>query len=262
MNKQAILVVSFGTSHHDTLEKTIGAIERDLATAFPHRALHRAFTSGMILRHLARRDGIRIDNTGEALEHLWAAGCRDVLVQPTHIMNGDEYDKLMAQAAPFVGKFERLTFGAPLLTTLEDFQQTAQVLLGELPPKTEGVATLWMGHGTGHFANAAYTQLEYLFRDMGREDVVVGTVEGYPDFEAARRRLAARPEVKTVHLRPLMIVAGDHAKNDMAGGEPDSWKSMLEAAGYTVTCAVQGMGEYSGIRAILVGHALEAEAKP
>lgn len=258
MNKQAILAVSFGTSHHDTMEKTIAAIEGDLATAFPDRVLRRAFTSGMILRHLARRDGITIDNTGEALERLWAEGCRDVLVQPTHIINGDEYEKLLAQAAPFGGKFERLTFGAPLLTSLEDYQETARVLLEALPPKAEDAAILWMGHGTGHFANAAYPQLEYLLADMGREDVIIGTVEGYPGLPETLRRLARRPGVKTVHLHPLMIVAGDHAKNDMAGDEADSWRVQLEGMGYAVTCTVKGMGEYPGIRAIFVRHAREA----
>ena len=256
--KKALLAVSFGTSHPDTLEKTIAAIERDLSAAFPDRTLRRAFTSGMILRHLARRDGVQIDDVPAALARLKEEGFTDVLVQPTHIMNGDEYDKLMAQAAAFQGKFASLRFGAPLLTAAEDYQAAAQALLAELPPAREDRAIVWMGHGTGHYANSAYALMEYVFHDLGRKDSVVGTVEGWPDFDAVRRRLEERPAVASVELRPLMIVAGDHAKNDLAGDDPDSWKSQLTAAGYQVDCVLKGMGEYPDIRALFCRHAQQA----
>ena len=258
MEKKAILAVSFGTSHHDTLEKTIAAIEADLAAAFPTRTLRRAFTSGMILRKL-EREGTHIDDVPTALEALAAEGYTDVVVQPTHIMNGDEYDKLMDQAGPFTGRFEKLRFGAPLLTAVEDYRQSVCALLEELPAPAPEVAVLYMGHGTEHYANPAYAQLEYLFHDLGRKDVLIGTVEGYPGFEEALRRLRERESVRRVELRPLMIVAGDHAKNDLAGDGEDSWKSRLESEGYETTCVLRGLGENPGIRAQFVAHAKAAE---
>ena len=134
---------------------------------------------------------------------------------------------------------------------------TAQALLEVLPERESGTALLFMGHGTEHFANSAYCQLEYLLHDLGRTDVLVGTVEGYPGFREALRRLAERPEVRRMLLYPLMVVAGDHAKNDLAGPEPDSWRSQLETRGYEVSCVLSGLGEYPGIR-LFVLHALEA----
>ena len=258
MPEKAVLVVSFGTSHLDTLEKTIVPIEGDIAAALPDRTLRRAFTSGMILRKLERRDGLHIDNVSQALERLAGEGVRDVTVQPTHIMNGEEYDKLLAQAEPYRGQFGRLAIGRPLLSTEEDYRETAQALLEVLPERESGTALLFMGHGTEHFANSAYCQLEYLLHDLGRTDVLVGTVEGYPGFGEALRRLAERPEVRRMVLYPLMVVAGDHAKNDLAGPEPDSWRSQLEAKGYEVSCVLSGLGEYPGIRRVFVRHALEA----
>lgn len=259
MPHQAVLVVSFGTSHLDTLEKTIQPIEWDIAARLPGRVQRRAFTSGIILRKLAQRDGLHIDNVPQALERLAGEGCRDVVVQPTHIMNGDEYQKLMSQAEPFRDRFDRLVFGRPLLTTVQDYKSAAVALLTVLPEAAPDTALVFMGHGTEHFANSAYCQLEYLFHDMGRTDVLLGTVEGYPALDEVLSRLEERPQVKKVILYPLMIVAGDHAKNDLAGEEPDSWKSQLAARGYAVECVLSGLGEYPGIRALFVQHAMEAE---
>ena len=257
MEQKALLAVSFGTSHRDTLEKTIAAIEGALAAAFPERTLRRAFTSGMILRKLAR-DGTQIDDVPAALEKLAEEGYTDVLVQPTHIMNGDEYDKMMALAAPYEKQFEKLAFGRPLLTETGDYLDAAQALLDDLPAQTAGKAILYMGHGTEHFANSCYALLEYVFRDLGRKDVVIGTVEGYPGFGEAVRRIQELG-ADQVELRPLMIVAGDHAKNDLAGEEEDSWKSLLEREGYAVTCVLQGLGEFPSVQALFVKHAREAE---
>ena len=256
--KQALLAVSFGTTHHDTLEKTIAAIEAELAAAFPGRTLRRAFTSGMILRKL-EKEGTHIDDVPQALERLADEGYVDVVVQPTHILNGDEYDKLTAQAAPFAGRFARLSFGKPLLTAEADYRALADALLSDLPAPSEDAAVLYMGHGTGHYANAAYTQLEYLLHDWGRGDILIATVEGYPGFEELKRRLAERPQVRKLLLMPLMIVAGDHACNDLAGEEEDSWRSMLTARGYETTCLLRGLGEYPGIRAVFTAHAARAE---
>ena len=256
--KQALLAVSFGTTHHDTLEKTIAAIERDLGAAFPERDLYRAFTSGMIIRRLKERDGMDIDNTAQALERLAAEGYTDVVLQSTHVMNGEERDKMMAQALPFAGRFEKLSVGAPLLTEVEDYHEVAKALDESLPAKEAGTALVYMGHGTEHHANAVYALLEYVLHDMGRTDVHIGTVEGYPGFDEVCRRLEEQGDVKHVVLLPLMVVAGDHAKNDLAGDEEDSWKMQLEAKGYAVRCILEGLGENPGIREIFVRHAREA----
>lgn len=259
--KKAILVVSFGTSYHDTLAKTIVPIEQDLAAAFPERMLMRAFTSGMIMKKLKVRDGMDIPNVSQALETLLAQGYGDVRIQPTHVMGGDEYDKLCALAAPFATQFEAMTIGAPLLTTVADYKAVAQALMADVPAQTPEQAIVFMGHGTEHPANATYAMLEYVLHDMGRKDILIGTVEGYPALEEVQRRIAERGGVKQVHLRPLMIVAGDHAQNDLAGEEEDSWKSVLEAQGFATTVALKGLGEYPAIRALFVDHAKQVDTQ-
>ncbi len=255
--KKALLVVSFGTSFPDTLEKNIAAIERDVSAALPDHVLRRAFTSGMILRKIARRDGVHIDDVPRALARLVAEGFTQVVLQPTHIMNGDEYDKLCGQAAPFTGLLD-LRLGTPLLTEAEDYQALARALMDSLPAPGEGEALVFMGHGTGHHANAAYCQLEYVLHDLGWKDALVGTVEGYPGFAEVLRRLSERPHIRAVRLHPLMVVAGDHANNDMAGEEEDSWRAQLEGAGYAVTCTLKGLGEYPAVRSLFARHALVA----
>ena len=260
MKEKALLAVSFGTSYEDTLEKNIAAIERDLAAAFPERTLRRAFTSGMILRRWKRERGVEIDDVPAALERLAGEGYTDILIQPTHVMNGEEYHKLADQAEGFRSRFDKLTVGVPLLTAAEDYLDLGRALMEILPPKSEERAVLYMGHGSEHQANSAYALMEYAFHDLGRDDVIVGTVEGYPNFDAAIRRLKERPQVKEVELRPLMTVAGDHAKNDLAGAEEDSWKNVLESMGYRTSCVLTGLGEYPQIRAMFVEHARQAQA--
>lgn len=259
--KKAILAVSFGTTFPDTLEKNIAAIEADLAAAFPDRTLRRAFTSGMVIRRLREREGLEIDNVAQALERLRQEGFSDVIVQATHVMNGDEYDKLRALAAPYEGAFSRLAFGAPLLSSTQDYQETMAAMLERLPAQEPGQAVVLMGHGTPHHANAVYAALEYVFRDAGRRDIAIGTVEGYPEFGEICRRLEEMEDVRRVVCLPLMVVAGDHAKNDLAGEEADSWRSMLTARGYQVRCILEGLGENPAIRAIFVRHAKEAAEK-
>ena len=258
MDKKAILAVSFGTSYHDTLERTIGAIEQALAAVFPDRMLLRAFTSGMICRKLRERDGVDIPSPARALEQLLDEGVTDVVIQPTHVINGAEYDKLMDQAAPFREKFARLTVGAPLLTSIEDYQAVADAILEQLPGQQPDTTQVFMGHGTEHYVNPSYTQLEYLLHDWGRGDILIATVEGYPGFEELERRLAERPQVRKLLLMPLMIVAGDHANNDMAGDEEGSWKAAFEAAGYEVTTVVEGLGSLEAVQDLLVAHAQAA----
>lgn len=256
--KKAILAVSFGTTHLDTLERTIGAIEGDLAAAFPDRALARAFTSGMVRRRLLEREGLRTDSPGEALERLQRAGYGDVVVQSTHVMNGEEWEKLVREARPYGDRFAALSFGSPLLTEAADYQAAAGALLERLPPAEAGQAVVFMGHGTEHHANAVYALLEYILHDMGRRDIHIGTVEGYPGFGEVCRRIGEQGDVERVLLLPLMIVAGDHAKNDLAGEDAGSWRAMLAKQGLAVDCRLEGLGENPAVRSIFVAHARRA----
>ena len=261
MEEKGLLTVSFGTSFPEALARCIVPTEGAIAAALPDRRPYRAFTSGMILRKLARRDGVVIDDVPAALGRMLADGVRDVVIQPTHIMNGDEFDKLRAQAGPWRDKFRRLAVGAPLLTSIGDYRDAAHALLAQLPPLADDQALVLMGHGTGHHANAAYAALEYQLHDMGRGRIFLGTVEGYPTLAEVRRRLAEHPAVRRVLLAPFMLVAGDHAQNDMAGPGPDSWRSILAGDGYAVSCRMAGLGEYPGIRAILAAHARAADSE-
>lgn len=258
--KQAILVVSFGTSYLDTLEKNIQAIEQEIAQALPDFCCRRAFTSGVIMKKLRQRDGMEIDNVAEALTRLVQDQFTRVVIQPTHIMNGEEYDKLCRLAAPFQSQLA-LTIGTPLLTSVEDYLETARALMASVAEPAPDEALVFMGHGTPHFANAAYALMEYVLHDLGWEHAYVATVEGYPELQHVMTKLQAQPQIKRVRLHPFMVVAGDHAKNDMAGDDPDSWRSQLEAEGYEVSCVLQGLGEYAPIRRLFAKHALEAAQK-
>lgn len=253
--KQAILVISFGTSYKETREKNIGAIEKAIQNAFPKYEVRRAFTSGMIIKIL-KKQGIMVDTVEQALAHLKEEGFQKVICQPTHIMHGFEYDGIVAAAAPFQKQFDQLVVGTPLLSAQEDYKQAVQTL-GELVPREPGDALVLMGHGTGHPANACYAALEYAFHDAGYKNVFVGTVEGYPDLEAVKRRLR-ESGAQRVFLTPFMVVFGDHAANDMAGDEEDSWKKQLEKEGCRVQILLKGLGEYPGIVNQYVQHTAAA----
>lgn len=252
--KQALLVVSFGTTYPDTLAKTILPIQEDLSSALPQATLFSAFTSEMIRKKLKNRDNHLVFNVTEALDHLLAEGYDAVVIQPTHVIPGEEYEILLAQAQPFLGKFSQILLGKPLLCQTQDYHNLAKALLADLPPQAPGQVHLFMGHGSTHFANAAYPMLEYVLHDLGRPDCWIGTVEGYPELDQVVNAMTQAGKVTHTHLRPLMIVAGDHAQNDLAGEEPESWKSQLEAQGYAVTCTLKGLGEYPEIRKIFVNH--------
>ncbi|MCF0149896.1 MAG: sirohydrochlorin cobaltochelatase [Firmicutes bacterium] len=247
MNQKGLLIVSFGTSFADAFESNIEPVERVISAAFTDRTMRRAFGSGKIIAKLKKRDGLHIDTVTEALEGFRKDGFTDILIQPTFIIPGIEYDRLLADAAPFRSVFDSLVIGKPFIDTMEDYEVLIKALPKAFMPAKKDAAIVLMGHGTAHFANAAYPTLEYMLHTMGYDNAYVATVEGYPDFLQVRRHLNEKG-VKTVTLMPLMLVAGDHAKNDMAGEEEDSWKSQLEADGMKVTVILKGLGSLELVR--------------
>jgi sirohydrochlorin cobaltochelatase len=257
-NQQAVLVVSFGSSHHQTRQDTIEAIEQDIAAAHPGRIVRRAFTSGMIIRKL-REEGIAVHGVAPALESLMAEGVNDLILQPTHVTAGFEYEKMRSQAQSYQGRFARVSLGAPLLSGEEDYVQVAAALAAAAKSYDRpDTAVVWLGHGSAHPANSVYPRLERHCRQAGGRRHFIGTVEAKPDLEAVAAAVKACGGIKKVVLLPLMIVAGEHAVQDMAGDQADSWKTAFERAGYEVECVLQGLGQYPAIRRIFVRHSLEA----
>lgn len=243
--KKAILVISFGTSYRDTLEKTIGAVEKRIGEAFK-TGVFRAFTSGVIIKKLRERDGIKIDTVSEALEKLCADGYTDVFCVPTHIMNGEEYDKAIAETGKFSDRMN-IRVSRPLISLTEDYFKIADIFSKRLTDKNR--LYVFMGHGSGHFANALYSALDYHFKNIGMDNVFVGTVEGFPDLDTVIRRTKEKA-TRSVTLLPLMLVCGDHARNDMAV----EWKAEFEKNGFETQCDLTGLGEIKEIREMYVEH--------
>ena len=253
--KKAILAVSFGTSYPDTLLKTIAATEQALAEAFLDWEVRRAFTSGMIIRKLKERDGVEIENVSQAMHRLEQEGYTHVAVQSTHVMHGEEYEKMLSQLEPYRLRMQ-ISVGMPLLHSEGDYTSVAQALLNWLPPLDADEALVLMGHGTTHFANSAYAQMEHMLQGLC-DRVYLATVEGYPTLDSVERQLAKRTEIRRLMLAPFMLVAGDHARNDMSADE-DSWAAQLKKAGYPVRCILQGLGECPAIRGLFVEHCRQA----
>lgn len=252
---KAVLVVSFGTSHLETIQKTIGAIETEVQAAFPDYMLYRAFTSQMIRRKLKKRDGMDVWDVKEAMEQMRRDGIEDVVVQPTYVINGIEYDIMKKELSRHQRLFKSMRVGRPLLTRTQDYKDAVRAVMEEIT-LASGEMLILVGHGTEHYANAAYPTLEYTFHLLGHTRVLVGTVEGFPELKDVLDRLAIA-EVDKVVLMPFLIVAGDHVKNDMTGAE-DSWECVLRDAGYEVRTVARGLGEIPGIRRLFVRHAQEA----
>lgn len=248
-----ILVVSFGTSHAGTRARTIDAIQQDIQAAWPDLPVYHAWTSRMIIGKLKRTTGEQIPTVPEALEQMAQDGITRVYIQPTHIINGIENDQMKEDALAFRNRFASISFGAPLLSSLEDMKTAVQVIADTFRNLPEDEALILMGHGSDHPSNTAYAAMDYLFKDMGFPNIHMGTVEAYPSLEEVFGRLKEHP-ARALHLAPFMIVAGDHAVNDMAGEEEDSWLSRCQKAGYSVTCHLKGLGEYPALRQLLISH--------
>lgn len=265
--KRAILAVSFGTAVPETRKANIEVLENEIREAFPGWEVRRAFTSGMVRAKIAAEEGLRIDPPAASLGRLGRDGFREVVVQPTHIIPGDEYDRLTAAMEPFrrAHVFESLKLGRPLLYhggtepgQPDDYRIAVDALRSQLPefaPTDRGRVVL-MGHGSGHVSDRCYDLLQERI-EMGGLPVFTATVEGSRTFEAALEWLK-RENAEKVALMPFMLVAGDHAMNDMSGEEEDSWQSRLNSAGYQVKSYLQGLGENPLFRRIYLRHIAEA----
>ena len=258
IGKDELMVVSFGTSYNDSRRQTIGAIEQALEDAFPAWSVRRGFTSQIIIDHVKSRDKEVIDNVDEAIKRASKNGAKRLVVQPTHLMNGYEYADLEKELTKNSDAFEKVALGKPLLTSDEDFTKVAQAIIDFTAEYDDGnTAIVFMGHGTEADSNKVYSTMQAELAKLGKEHYYVGTVEASPSVDDVLAEVK-KGNYKRVVLEPLMIVAGDHANNDMAGDEKDSWKSKFSAEGYEVKCILSGLGELKPIQNLFVEHAQAA----
>ena len=278
IGEKELLVVSFGTSFNDSRVADIKSIEDALQEANPDWSVRRAFTAQIIINHIQARDGEKIDNMEQALERAVANGVKQLVVQPTHLMHGAEYDEMCDAIDKVRDKFESVEIAEPMLGEVgndatiinADKEAVAKAVVAAAlsesgyestaAAKEAGVAYVLMGHGTAHVAKVTYSQMATQMDKLGYENVFIGTVEGEPEDTSCEAVIAAVKEAgyTTVVLRPLMVVAGDHANNDMAGADEDSWKTMFEAAGFTVNCQISGLGRIADVQALYVAHSKAA----
>lgn len=260
MNQQtdkAILVVSFGTSYEASRKATIEKIEQDIADSFQDYQIHRAWTSKFIISILKKRDNYTVSTVKEAMEQMIKDGIRELIVQPTHILDGIENNVMKEEVLSYKESFDKIAFGTPLLTSPEDEQKAIDAVNSEFSELKETEALVLMGHGTTHQINSVYAELDRNFKSAGHSNVFIGTVEADPTIQDLVKEVTAFHPSK-IYLTPFMIVAGDHAHNDMAGDSPDSWVCQFKKAGFEVYPVLKGLGEYPEIRAMFVEHAREA----
>ena len=252
-----ILVVSFGSTYQETTEKTIGAIEKYISRIRPDYSVCRCFTSSRIIAVLRKREGICIDDPAEALQRAAAAGVREIIIQPTHIMEGAEYHKLLNEAETFKPCFEKMAIGKPLLTSEEDFRFMARTVLAHLPDPGEKTAVVLMGHGSDAPSNAVYRKMENYLRQEGALHHYFATVEGEPLIEDILPLLREKRYEKII-LSPFMVVAGRHAVKDLAGDTENSWKGILLKEGFRIETVLHGIGEWSEVQELFADHAAAA----
>ena len=280
IGENEILVVSFGTSFNNSRAADIKGIEDALQAAYPDWSVRRAFTAQIIINHVQARDGEKIDNVNQALDRAVNNGVKNLIVQPTHLMHGAEYDELIGELDNYKDQFESVQVAEPLLGEVgadatvinADKKAVAEILTAEAvktagydsldAAKEDDTAFVFMGHGTSHTAKVSYSQMQTQMQELGYDNVFIGTVEGEPEETACEAVIDAAAEAgyTKVILRPLMVVAGDHANNDMAGGDEDSWLSMFKASGKfdSVDTQIAGLGEIEGIQQIYVEHTADA----
>ena len=274
IGENELLVVSFGTSFNDSRVADIKGIEDALQAAYPDWSVRRAFTAQIIINHIQARDGEKIDNMTQALDRAVANGVKNLVVQPTHLMHGAEYDEMCEAIEAYKDQFESVSIAEPMLGEVgsdatvinADKEAVAKAITATAvseagfesleAAKDAGTAFVFMGHGTAHVAKVTYSQMQTQMQNLGYENVFIGTVEGEPEETSAEAVIEAVKAAgyTNVVLRPLMVVAGDHANNDMAGSDDDSWKTVFEAAGFTVDCQIHGLGEIADVQALYVAH--------
>ena len=276
IGENEILVVSFGTSFNDSRAEDIGGIEKAIQAAYPDWSVRRAFTAQIIINHVQARDGEVIDNMEQAMERAVASGVKNLVIQPTHLMHGAEYDEMKEIAEKYADKIESIQISEPLLGEVgadatvvnEDKKAVAGYVVNAVvadsaydsldAAKADGTAIVLMGHGTSHAAKVTYSQMQTQMKELGYENVWVGTVEGEPEETACEEVIKAVHEAgyTKVILRPLMVVAGDHANNDMAGDDDDSWKSMFTASGFfeKIDTQIAGLGRIQDVEQLYVQH--------
>ena len=271
-----LLVVSFGTSFKDSRVKDIKGIEDALQAAYPDWSVRRAFTAQIIINHVQARDGEKIDNMQQAMDRAVANGVKNLVVQPTHLMHGAEYDEMMEMIDDYRDKFESVAVAEPLLGEVgadatvinEDKEAVAKAVTAEAVATAgydsveaaakDGTAFVFMGHGTSHTAKVSYSQMQTAMQTLGYDNVFIGTVEGEPESTSCENVIEAVKAAgyTKVVLRPLMVVAGDHANNDMAGADEDSWLSQFEASGAfdSVDCQIAGLGGVADVEQLYIAH--------
>ena len=258
IGENALLVLSFGTSFNDSRRLPIGAIEDQLEKSFPDYSVRRGFTANIVIDHVAKRDGEKIDDIDESLKRAVDNGVKNLVVQPTHLMNGLEYEEQKGDIAQYSDAFDKIAIGQPLLSSDDDFSRVENAIVDWTKDYDDGeTAIVFMGHGTSADSNGVYQKMQDLLTKDGHTNYFVGTVEATPSLDDVMAAVK-KGNYKRVVLEPLMVVAGDHANNDMAGDDKDSWKSQFEAAGYQVECLLRGLGENETIRQIYVEHAQAA----
>jgi sirohydrochlorin cobaltochelatase len=256
--EKVMLVVSFGTSFNQSRQLTIGAIEAAFKAAYPDYQIRRSFTSQIIIDKLAERDGLNVDNIEQAMDRLVQDGVKEVVIQPTTVMSGYEYDDVIAAITPYANRFDSFAVGHPLLIDDADYEAVVEAFISETASyRGDGTAIVLMGHGTHHAANATYTKLQDLLHAKGYTDYLIATVEGGATIEDIQASLKTMNASKVV-LRPFMVVAGDHANNDMAGDEEDAWKTILLNDGYEVESVIEGLGQIKGVQDLYIKHAQDA----
>ena len=250
-----ILVVSFGTSYSNSRHVTIGAIEDAIREAYPDYQVRRAFTAQTIIDKLKKEENIEIDNVKQALDRAVANGVKTLIVQPTHLMNGLEYNDLKKELDKYKDKFDKIALGKPLLTSDEDYKQVIAAITNDTKEYLDGeTAICFMGHGTEADSNKVYATMQEKLKAAGYNDYFVGTVEATPTVDDLIAQVKESGKYKRVILQPLMVVAGDHANNDMAGNEEDSWATKFKAAGFEVKPVLRGLGQIYDIQKIYLEH--------
>lgn len=253
MKEKAILVVSFGSSYEETRKRTITQIEEDIKNAYPSYSIYSAFTSGRIIKKIAREEGKQVLSVEDAMEQMLEDGIKEVFIQPTFIVDGVQNKELIERVEEYKGSFQGLRFGTPLLTSIQDYKRVINVFVKEHEDISREEAVICMGHGADEYLSVSFAALDYMFKEEGYENYYVATIRSYPSLDHVIKALK-KHNYKKVTLIPFMVVAGYHAQKDLLGKAEEAWRCVLEKEGYEVTSILKGLGEYKEIRAIYIDH--------